>query len=852
VSDTSSTPTGDDETPEQADQGAATPATGASDTGEIESTEPSAAPESSDGGAQQDVTGAMVRGFITLVVLGIAVALGYLQTVAPATVGADAPADQFSAERAMGLMERIAGTDEPRPVGSVENARARAELVAAVEELGYDAIERKNQLTTQAFSPVKAIAIDVPENTSPLETADTVNILVRVPGTDPDHSQAILVAGHYDSVPSGPGVSDDLHSVVSMVETLRAMKNLPPLKHDVIFLMTDAEEPGERGARSFMLQDPWAKDVQRVLNFEARGVRGKSLLFEVSQLNQELLDAYKAAQPNPQSSSLFFELYLKIKNNTDFSVFDNLGKPGLNFAYSDGLNRYHTPGDSLENLDPGSMQNAGDAMLGLVQQLGNEDTLDVAPADDLTWFNIGPIVVDYPVFMGFIIIVVGFGVWLAALLVGLRKGVVTGRAIGRGVGTTVLAIIAAIVISQVVLAIIYLFRPDTRLFLSLTPTTIPPPYRSVLYSAVIMALVVAATIALFVLARRKHRVEGLAIGVLGIWFVLAVLTQIGMQGGAYLFYLPLLALSIALLVRIIWEQPWVTLVVDLLAATFSLVILVDDAVIGLQMMSLSMIAVIAALVVLIVSSLCAVLDALQGIWKWTVPIGLTAAAVVMLIPGLATPLIGPNFRQPDTLAYSIDADTNTAQWLSYDEEPDEWTQEALGTDPVRETAPITMEAFFPGKTEDWTVMTNEADTVLPVAPPTLSVNSDRTKGDTRTVEFTLASGRDAISLWYTLQTSGQLQDLQIGPQKMNMAEGTSWSVIGYAPPKEGYRIKVTLSAGSDLEVIATDATWGFPDDPALGVSPRPDWTMWDPEPHAFQMDPVMVSKTFSVGRTGSG
>jgi acetylornithine deacetylase/succinyl-diaminopimelate desuccinylase-like protein len=71
-------------------------------------------------------------------------------------------------------------------------------------------------------------------------TTAVENVLVRVPGTD--SSRAILIEGHYDSVPTGPGATDCGACTVTVLEALRAILAGPPLKNDVIFLFADGEE----------------------------------------------------------------------------------------------------------------------------------------------------------------------------------------------------------------------------------------------------------------------------------------------------------------------------------------------------------------------------------------------------------------------------------------------------------------------------------------------------------------------------------------------------------------------------------------------------------------------------------
>ena len=70
---------------------------------------------------------------------------------------------------------------------------------------------------------------------------------------------------------------------MTVLETLRAVVAAAdagqPLRNDVIFLFTDAEEIGVAGASGFMSDHPWAADVGLSLVFEGLGSDGAPLLY---------------------------------------------------------------------------------------------------------------------------------------------------------------------------------------------------------------------------------------------------------------------------------------------------------------------------------------------------------------------------------------------------------------------------------------------------------------------------------------------------------------------------------------------------------------------------------------------
>ena len=197
--------------------------------------------------------------------------------------------------------------------------------------------------------------------------ATVQNIVAKLEGTA--NTRAVLLVAHYDAAPYSLGASDDGAAIASLLETLRALKASAPLKNDVIFLATDGEEIGLLGASAFVQQHPWAKDVGVVLNFEARGDHGPSIMFQTSDGNGWLIDELAETVSRPVANSLSADIYKLLPNETDFTVFKQAGMNGLNFAYIEGVASYHSSLDNMANLDERSLQHHGMYALALARRL---------------------------------------------------------------------------------------------------------------------------------------------------------------------------------------------------------------------------------------------------------------------------------------------------------------------------------------------------------------------------------------------------------------------------------------------------------------------------------------------------
>ena len=161
--------------------------------------------------------------------------------------------------------------------------------------------------------------------------------------------------------------------MAAILEIARILQLEAPYPNPVILLLSDGEEPALLGAEAFMAEHPWATEVGVVVNMEASGTSGPSILFETTDNNGWLLAAYQSRAPRPVASSLFDELIGLTTQHTDLNVYEEHGLPAVNFAFVEEFAHYHTPLDNLANLDPASVQHHGDNALASVRAFAELD-----------------------------------------------------------------------------------------------------------------------------------------------------------------------------------------------------------------------------------------------------------------------------------------------------------------------------------------------------------------------------------------------------------------------------------------------------------------------------------------------
>ena len=290
----------------------------------------------------------------------VLVALLVSHTIQPISPkGLSAPSSVFSAARAFEKIKYLTSEQVPHSVDTKANRLVEQRLIELLRSMGYQE-QIQDEQHCQEY------------NYGRLRCTRVRNIIVKKDGTSKGKN-GILLAAHYDSVPAGPGGSDAAAAVGTLLETARLLKQLDTIKNDVVFLFNEGEEFGLVGAKVFMQRHPLAKTLKLAINVEARGSTGQSVMFETGENSGWLVEQYFNSTPSPLSSSLFYEVYKFLPNDTDLTVFKEHELQGLNFAHAENEPHYHTPLDNLENLNLGSLQHHGDNVWGVLKTIVNQD-----------------------------------------------------------------------------------------------------------------------------------------------------------------------------------------------------------------------------------------------------------------------------------------------------------------------------------------------------------------------------------------------------------------------------------------------------------------------------------------------
>jgi hypothetical protein len=486
----------------------------------------------------------LVIGALTILALG---ALSILPIVTRQPPAETTPAE-FSVERALEHIGNIA--IEPHPMGSAANARVRSYL--------------ERELTALGLEP-QLQSMTVPDYYgAPGATVEAVNVMARLDGLD--STRAIALVAHYDSDPTTFGANDNAVAVAAILDAARALLAGPAIRNDVILLLTDGEEPAPRyGSTAFVAQHPWADDVGFIVNFEAAGGSGQSMVVELNGPEEWLVEGLAESAAHPVAFSFLTDTVKLFGGiGTDFDPFAARNVPGFHLAYLRGTPIYHTLNDSTDNVGLGSLQQHGSYAVSLTRQFGDMDLTEPPRSGELVFFTVmRSWIVRYPV---------GWAVPLASMAAVLFTVAMARRVRRRELHFWLLLLGSGVVLVGVVVAM--LASTVVWIFFSKARQT-PAVGESYAYLFALLALSAGLGALIWRGAKRRWGNLDASASVVLVWVALAVVTSVLLPGASYLFVWPALGGAIAL----IWSagahpEPASRFVPLLLVAAPSLILIV--------------------------------------------------------------------------------------------------------------------------------------------------------------------------------------------------------------------------------------------------------------------------------------
>lgn len=286
------------------------------------------------------------------------------------------------------------------------------------------------------------------------EAYDLTNVIVHIPAnrTADRTGNAILFMAHHDSVPMGPGASDDSSSVAVLLESVRyykeALANGLSIANDLVFAFVDGEEFGlygsEEYAKNFAGFDGVVSRTEFAVNLESRGASGTLIMFETAKNNYKTVRYFAKVNKSVYTNSIANLVYQSMPNGTDFSNVKDLYQ-GINLANLGGGESYHTQGDNKSRVGETYLTQMAETVAGVVEYFGNLDLKNLEADEDavfFTYLNAGT--AYYPYWVSYLFGGLTVALLALAVIFALKRGYTSGKKIGLGFAVVGIGIVAAV------------------------------------------------------------------------------------------------------------------------------------------------------------------------------------------------------------------------------------------------------------------------------------------------------------------------------------------------------------------------------------------------------------------------
>ena len=299
---------------------------------------------------QQSFAAQALGGSISAAVEGplVAAGLGYPQQFPEGTAGNVVViergeitfGDKVSNATAAGASGVIIYNNESGPfVGQLQN-ESRIPAVSVSREDGLALAESLRRGTV-------TVRLNVETRT---ETADSHNVVAR----PPSGTCRLVLGGHYDSVPAGPGANDNASGTATVVEIARVMAAEGSFD-DTCFVLFGSEEIGLLGSEFYVrsLAEAELAALEAMLNFDMLAVGDEWPLIGSPQVV-----SVAAQEADKLSISHTSQSALPDDSGSDHAPFLRRGVPAMVFNCFCDPN-YHTADDRLEFVQEQRLAEAG-------------------------------------------------------------------------------------------------------------------------------------------------------------------------------------------------------------------------------------------------------------------------------------------------------------------------------------------------------------------------------------------------------------------------------------------------------------------------------------------------------------
>ena len=717
----------------------------------------------------------------------------------------DVPLAEFSTKRALEQVKNI--SQKPHYVGSQNHDVVANYLVKELQNIGLETSIQEGF----SFSDKGILT-------------KSKNILARIKGSDSD--KALLLISHYDSAPHSysKGASDAGSGVATILESIRAFTyNKKQHKNDIIILFSDAEESGLNGAGLFVTQHNWAKEVGLVLNFEARGSSGPCyMLMETTAGNAGLVREFAAANIQyPVSNSLMYSVYKMLPNDTDLTVFRELGNvQGYNFAFIDGHYNYHSAQDDINHLDKNTLAHQGKYLMPLLDYFSNANLNTPQTTEDDVYFSIPFAFISYSFSWVLPMVIIAFVLLLFFIFIGMGKRLLSVPEIAKGFIPFLGSLIVSALITFLGWKLLLILYPQYNDLLN------GFTYNGHDYIAAFTLLTLSICFAFYQRFSAKKVTINHYVAPLFLWILINLLLAFFLKGAAFLIIPAFAGLLIFGSFVLTQKSKWVLNLFLSIPTLLLIVPFIPMFPIGL---GLKILFGSAVLTVFTFGLLLPVFGSFTRKGMSSIILSLLAIGFFAKAHYYSGYELGK--AKSNSLVYILDADKNKATWATYDTNLDDWTKAYLGQNPqdIKVLSTNTLTSKYNSK------FTFTADAPMKIlSKPVVEFLTDSIVGGNRYLKIRITPTRKVNRYDIFANENLVIQNLKANGlsllgQKDSKYERKGKKVLSYYVVDQlPLEVEFSVSASSIMDLNLMESSFDLMTNPLFSMAKRAKWMMPTP------------------------
>ena len=537
---------------------------------------------------------------------------------------------------------------------------------------------------------------------------------------------------------------------------------------------------------------------------------------ETNGKNSTLITEFLKANPNyPASNSLMYSVYKKLPNDTDLTVFREIGNiNGFNFAFIGDHFDYHTMQDTYERLDRTTLAHQGDYLMSTLNYFANSDIENLNSNKDHVYVNfpfIGLLIYPFswvtPMLIGAVILLI------VLVFFGVVSNKINTKEILIGFVPAILAIAVCGAVSYVLWMVI---------------TFIHPAYKDMLHGFTyngywyIIAFVCLNLWSLFLIYKffiKDNNITSLLVAPIVIWILINFLIPEDFKGAGF-FIIPTLIAEIILAISIFLkpiDKNYSILFGILSIPTiyiFAPLIKVFPIGLGLKVLFISGI-----LTALVFGLLLPVLNASKSRKAFRKLVGLFT--IVFFIIATFQSGFSIDKKRPNSLVYIKNLNDSTAFWGTYNKTLDSFISQKLGENPTKGgIANASSRSKYNSRFSYHAKAPN-----IPIETSEVRVSMDTVVGEDRLLEFSLISKKKVNK--YELGTLDSLQikrmfvnETAYNDGKLTNIKRGSFLSFYMGNSDDSLFISMTISKGDKLNLFINEISYDLLENKTLSIQPR--------------------------------